>query len=31
MQQLEFLLEPKSMIILARFCLHCTGSLLNMV
>ncbi len=31
MQQLEFLLEPGSMTILARFCQHCTGSLLNIV
>ncbi len=31
MQQLEFLLEPGSMSTLARFCQHCTGSLLNIV
>ncbi len=31
MQQLEFLLEPGSMTTLARFCQHCTGSLLNLV
>ncbi len=31
MQQLEFLLEPGSMTTLARFCQHCTGSLLNIV
>ncbi len=30
-RQLEFLLEPGSMTILARFCQHCTGSLLNIV
>ncbi len=29
--QLEFLLEPGSMTTLARFCQHCTGSLLNIV
>ncbi len=29
MQQLEFLLEPRSMTTLAQFCQHCTGSLLN--
>ncbi len=31
MQQLEFLLESESMTTLARFCQHCTGSLLNIV
>ncbi len=31
MQQLESLLEPDSMTTLARFCQHCTGSLLNIV
>jgi len=30
-QQLEFLLEPGSKTILARFGQHCTGSLLNIV
>ena len=31
MQQQEFLLEPGSMTMLARFCQHSTGSLLNIV
>ncbi len=31
MQQLESLLEPGSMTTLARFCQHCTGSLLNLL
>ncbi len=30
MQQLESLLEPGSMTTLARFCQHCTGSLLTL-
>ncbi len=31
MQQLEFLLEPGSMITLVRLCQHCTGSLLQLL
>ncbi len=31
MQQLEVLLEPEYVTALARFCQHCTGSLLNIV
>ncbi len=31
MQQLKSLLEPGSMTTLARFCQHCTGSLLNII